>query len=244
MKQGKSFIAGGTILLTLAALALTAFAWQHWLDGQEPTAASEQTRTLPETASETAPPGPTMPLMDFSALLAQNPDVIGRIVIEGIGLDYPIVQGKDNSYYLTHTAERKPDERGALFLDYRINGDFSDFKSIIYGHHKSNGEMFGKLKHLRRQETFDEVAEGVLYTPERTYRLEIFASALTLATSEFYHFVFLTPGSREEHLAALLEQLVCYRDLGVTAEDRLLVLSTCSYEFKNARTVILARIAE
>ena len=243
MKHRKSFVIG-PLILTLAAVMLAVFAWQNWSDTRAPAAVAEPSQTTPGTASETAPPGPTMPLMDFSGLLAQNSDVIGRIVIEGIGLDYPVVQGTDNSYYLTHTAARKYDTRGALFLDYRASQDFTNFKSIIYGHYKKTGEMFGKLKYLREQETFDRVTEGILYTPEKTYRLEIFASALTPANSEFYHFVFLSQSSREKHLAALLGQLVCYRDIGVMSEDRLLVLSTCSYEYKNARTVILARIAE
>jgi len=239
MKHRKSFIIG-PVILTLAAVMLAVFVWQHWSDARAPVAVPQ---TAPETEPQTDPPGPTMPLMDFSGLLAQNPDIIGRIVIEGIGLDYPLVQGTDNSYYLTHTAEKKADERGALFLDYRIRRDFTNFKSIIYGHYKKTGEMFGKLKTLRQQKTFDRVTEGVLYTPEKTYRLEIFASALTPATSEFYHFVFLSQSSREKHLEALLGQLVCYRDIGVTPEDRLLVLSTCSYEYEDARTVILARIS-
>jgi len=242
MKKRKLSIIG-LVLLALAAVMLAVFIRQHRPAAQAPAEISEQPQTTQETAPPTEPPAPTLPLMDFSELAAQAPDVIGRLVIEGIGLDYPVVQGKDNSYYLAHTAERKADKRGALFLDYRMDPAFTGFKSIIYGHYVKGGAMFGRLKELRRQETFDEVTEGMLYTPERTWRLEIFASALTPSVSEFYHYVFLSRSSREKHLETLRGLSLCYRDIGVTAADRIVVLSTCSYEYEGARTVILARLA-
>jgi len=244
MKKRKRSVIGPAVIIALAAVMLMVFVWHHQSEMRAVPVVSEQFQTAPETQPETRPAAPTLPLMDFSDLLAQNPDIIGRLVIEGIGLDYPVVQGTDNEYYLTHTAERKRDDRGALFLDCRINRTFTNFKSIIYGHYKKTGEMFGKLKLLREQKTFDRVTEGMLYTPEKTYRLEIFLSAVTPATSEFYHIVFLSQESREKHLDALREQALCYRDIGVTSEDRLVLLSTCSYEYKDARTVILARLAE
>jgi len=230
----------GVVIPALAAVMLAVFVWHEM---RAPAAVPEHSQTETETASETQPPGPTLPLMDFSGLLAQYPDVIGRLVIEGIGLDYPLVQGRDNKYYLEHTAEQIEDERGAIFLDSRHKREFTNFKSIIYGHYQKNGEMFGALKRLRSRETFDEVTEGMLYTPERTYRLEIFASALTRWDSEFYHFVFRSQSSRERHLDLLRSMALHYRDIGITYEDRLVVLSTCSYEFDGARTVVIARLA-
>jgi sortase B len=180
--------------------------------------------------------------MDFTDLLAMNPEIVGRLVIEGIGLDEPVVQGTDNGYYLTHTPERKVHKDGSLFLDYRLNKDFANFNSVVYGHYRSTGEMFGKLKTLRRQAAFDRVTEGMLYTPEKTYRLEIFASVLTPATSEFYHLIFLGRPRREMQLEMIRDEAVCYRDVGATPDDRLLTLSTCSYEYEWARTVIIARL--
>ena len=229
-------------MMTLAAVMLAVFVWHTWSETRAGAdIATEQTQTFPEP--ETEPPAPTLPLMDFTDLLSMNPDVIGRIVIEGIGLDEPIVQGTDNAYYLEYTPERKKHKNGSLFLDFRNNKQFRNFNSVVYGHYRSTGEMFGKLKRLRSQETFDRVTEGMLYTPERTYRLEIFASILTPATSEFYHLIFLGQPRRETHLEMIRDEAVCYRDIGAAPDDRLLTLSTCSYEYEDARTVIIARIA-
>ena len=243
MKKRKLSVIG-PVILTLAAIMLAVFVWHHWSEARAREVPSEPAQTVPETEPVTEAPRPTLPLMDFSDLLAQNPEIIGRITIEGLGLDYPIVQGTDNSYYLNHTAEKKYNAMGALFLDYRVNRDFSNFSSVIYGHYTKSGKMFGKLHHLRERAEFDRVTEGMLYTPERTYRLEIFASVLTPATSAFYDRIFLGRSSRETHLAMIRDEAVCYRDIGVMADDRLLTLSTCSYEYEWARTVIIARLAE
>ena len=232
----------GPIILSLAAILLAVFVWWNWTETREAAGEQTQTQTQAQTEPETQAAGPTIPLMDFAGLLAQNPEIVGRLVIEGIGLDYPLVQGADNSYYLTHTAEKKYNAMGALFLDYRADRNFADFKTVVYGHYTKSGKMFGKLHHLREQTEFDQVTGGMLYTPEKTSRLEIFAALLTPATSEFYHRIFFSESSREKHLDAIREQAVCYRDIGVTAEDRLLLLSTCSYEYEGARTVIIARI--
>ena len=241
MKHRKSSIIV-PVILTLAGLMLAVFVW-HSLSQ---TGIAEPTQTVPETTTEpeTEPPAPPLPLMDFSELLEMNPDIIGRVVIEGIGLDEPIVQGTDNGYYLTHTPERKVHKNGSLFMDFRINKNFQNFNSVVYGHYRSTGEMFGKLKLLRGRVKFDQVTEGMLYTPERSYRLEIFAAVLTPATSDFYHLIFLGRPRREMHLEMIRDEAVCYRDIGAAPDDRLLTLSTCSYEYEDARTVIIARIAE
>jgi len=240
MKRRKTYIVGSTVFLALAAVMLAVFVWH---ETRALVAVAEQTQTATKTTPETQPPGPTLPLMDFSDLLDKNPDVVGRLVIEGIGLDYPVVQGSDNKHYLTHTAQGKYNARGAIFLDYRHRRDFSNFKSVIYGHHTKSEAMFGKLEYLRDPETFDRVTEATLYTPERTWRMEIFASALTRWDSQFYHYVFLSQSSREKHLDVLRKEALCWRDIGLTTEDRIVVLSTCSYEYEGARTVVLARLA-
>ena len=104
--------------------------------------------------------------------------------------------------------------------------------------------MFGTLVHMREPATFNSVTEGILYTPDKTYRLEIFASVLADQTSAFYQYIFPGLSSREAHLDMIRAQAVRFRDINVTADDRLLALSTCSYEYEGARTIVIARIAE
>jgi len=222
-----------TGLLLLAALLIAWFGTQWWKGVQEDMVSDRQADIKPE---------PALDLMDFTALKAGNPDIVAWITIEGVAVDYPIVQGADNSYYLTHTAEKLNSRLGALFMDYRAHGDFSDFNTVVYGHYVKSGKMFGSLSRMREPAFFSLVTEGFLYTPGKTYRLEIIASVLAESTSDFYSYAFPDLGSREAHLEMIRARAVCYRGVGVTAEDRLLTLSTCSYEYNGARTLVIARL--
>ena len=84
------------LLLAVAALAVSAWQWRTAMREQD--ASDAQARMKPKTQESS-------PLMDFTGLQAQNPDIIAWLTIEELEIDYPVVQGKDNSYYLDHTAE-------------------------------------------------------------------------------------------------------------------------------------------
>ena len=233
-----------TALLLPAVILLGLACWLFLESEQEQSVSDEQAKMRPALPVISEQPGEGMPLMDFGGMQASNPDIIGWIAIDGIGVDYPLLQGADNSYYLNHTARKKANKLGALFMDYRVNRDFSDFYSVVYGHNMKSGRMFGRLVRIKEQETFGSVAEGMLYTPEKTYRLEIFAVVVTDVKSDFYRYVFPDIASRGDHLQMIRENAMQYQEIGVTENDRLIALSTCSYEYKDARTIVIARLAE
>ena len=84
--------------------------------------------------------------IDFATLKAVNDDVVGWIYIEALsGVNYPVVQGDDNSTYLHTTYEKNYNFAGTIFVDYENKGDFTDCNTIIYGHNMKNGSMFGNL---------------------------------------------------------------------------------------------------
>ena len=85
------------------------------------------------------------PEVDFAALREINPDIVAWIYIEGTKVNYPIVQGEDNSYYLKHLFSGEWNGSGCIFLDFRNDASFADRHSIIYGHHMKNGTMFTDL---------------------------------------------------------------------------------------------------
>jgi sortase B len=191
------------------------------------------------TGDETA-----LPLMDFTNLPISNPDITAWLTIPDTGIDYPVAQTADNDYYLHRDAQRKANKNGALFLDYRVHADFSDFNSVIYGHNMRNGKMFGKLTRFKAQEYFNTHPVGMLYTPGKTYRLEIFAVAVVKQNSDCYDYAFTSPAARQAHLRMISENAKLLReDIVVTEKDRIVTLSTCSYEFMDARTVVIAKLA-
>ena len=86
--------------------------------------------------------------VDFASLSAINPDIVGWVYIEDTGVNYPVVQGEDNEYYLHHTFEGRENFSGAIFMDTTCSPDFSSDNSILFGHNLKTGEMFGALKKL------------------------------------------------------------------------------------------------
>lgn len=181
--------------------------------------------------------------MQFASLQTENPHIIAWLTVEGTVIDYPVVQCEDNDYYLEHDVRRQKNKNGALFLDYRVSGDVSDFYNVIYGHHMRSGRMFQALERFKEKDIFDARRTGWLYTPAGTYKLEFFAVALTDHSSDYYAYLFLSPAEKQAHLEMIRRTAMHYRDIGVTEQDRILALSTCSFEYRNARTVVLARLA-
>ena len=106
--------------------------------------------TVPETTAETQPP--RFPTVDFAGLQEKNPDVVAWIQIPALeGVDYPVVIGEDNAYYVNHNWENQESEEGAIFLDFRNQPDFSQPHNILYGHCMKDGTMFQPLGQWERE---------------------------------------------------------------------------------------------
>jgi len=171
-------------------------------------------------------------------LQAKYPDVVGWLTVPGTKIDYPFVWYEDNDYYLRRDLNGDHATAGTLFMDYRCEKDFSSPNTIIYGHHMKNGSMFGTLKAFAGKEFFDAHTQGTVYLPRETLTLEFFAYLVVKHTdSEIYS---AQPG--EGYLDYVRQNARQYRDIGLTGGDKIVTLSTCSYEFQNARMVLLARV--
>ena len=120
-----------------------------------------------------------LPVINFKALQAVNPDVIGWIYSPNTTINYPVVQGDDNAYYLKHLADGTENRNGCPFLDVQNRPDFTDDNSIIYGHHMQNGTMFAGISWYEDQSYYDEHPVMYLMTPSATYRIELFSGYIT-----------------------------------------------------------------
>jgi sortase B len=233
------------LLLLLLCVSVTAgMLVNDWLIDRQNTQDTDRLREMVGAPSlpSFSPEDITPPLMDFTAINEVNNEINAWLILDDTDINYPIVQAPDNDYYLTRTAERKKNANGALFLDFRVHADFSDFNNVIYGHNMKSGKMFGTLVKFKEKEFWDSHATGTLYTPGKTYGLELFAVAITSHISAYYGYAFVSPSEREAHLQMIKNTAKYYRDVGITEKDRILALSTCSYEYKNARTLVLFKI--
>lgn len=179
---------------------------------------------------------------NLAALREVNPDVRGWILIPGTKLNYPIVQGTDNDYYLNHTWDGISNSGGSVFLECRVSGDFSDFNTIIYGHRMMDGSMFGSLKYYRGQEYYREHPYIYLVDDGGVHRYEVFAAHEADVTSSTYYLVFT-----DERKTAFIDDALTHSviDTGVTpgCNDRILTLSTCTGRGYESRWVVQARLA-
>ena len=185
-----------------------------------------------------------LPEINFKALQAVNPDVIGWIYSPDTTINYPVVQGSDNAYYLKHLADGKENRNGCPFLDVQNRSDFTDGNSIIYGHHMQNGTMFAGISWYEDQSYYDEHPVMYLMTPAAYYRIEIFSGYITTMDSSAYMQTF---GSIREHTDWLREvsgKSDFRVNLEISAYDRVITLSTCAYRFENARYVLHGKLIE
>ena len=178
-------------------------------------------------------------ILDLQAL---NKDIVGWITVDNTKIDYPFVRYSDNSYYLRRDINGKYAQAGTLFMDHRCNKDFSSANSIIYGHHMKSGSMFGTLKNFNNKEFFDSNRTGTIFLANQTLTLEFFAFLVIKADDkEIYKTDFSEIGNAT-FIEYIEKNARYYRETPSTETDRFVTLSTCGYEFENARLVLIAKL--
>ncbi len=182
--------------------------------------------------------------VDWEKLKEKNPDIKGWIYLKDSPINYPIVQGKDNDYYLTHMADKQWSGNGAIFLDYRHENPFEDFLTIIYGHRMRDGSMFHDIIKYRDEDYYKKHKEFLISTPEKKYKLKVIGAVTLPADSPQYKFSF-NGVEKENYINWIRENSEVKTDpIDVNADDKIVMLSTCTYEFDDARLVVFGKLEE
>ncbi len=168
------------------------------------------------------------------------PDAIGWLYIPDTPINYPIMQSDDNDYYLSHAYDGSYLKAGSIFLDYRCENRFMNPVNIVYGHNMKNGSMFAGVPKFADPAYFDSHRYGWLSTSETVYRIDFFSCARADWHDELYD----GSTSIDEWLSHLLDISVVTENEDFSANDRFISLSTCSYEFQNARTILTGKLVE
>lgn len=198
-----------------------------------PTASEESTVPTEETAP-TEPVDQTLwPAVEFSALQKINDDIVAWIYIEGTDVNYPVVQGPDNDYYLHRMFDGSYNDSGSIFLDAACTPDFRDRHSIIHGHHMLNDTMFSALMGYKEQSFYDAHPTVLILTPDTRFKLHLFAGYVTDTDADAWD---LTPSST--WIDRVTEKSWFDSTNLPLYGQELLTLSTCSYEFEDARFVL------
>lgn len=156
----------------------------------------------------------------------------------GLALSYPLLQGKDNAYYLTHLADRQSGVSGSIFVDYHNRPDLSDRNTIIYGHNMKDGSMFAKLDQYDLPELYQKEPYFYIYIPGKVLKYQIFSCYAGSVGSEAYTYEF----PKIEEFQIFLQTIQSYAayDTGTEIRDteRVVTISTCVNTNRNYRYLI------
>ncbi len=177
--------------------------------------------------------------VDFPWLKQQNPDTVAWIYIPGTAVDYPIVQASDNDTYLTHDFYGTENPEGTIFLDFQGSPSLDGRNNVIYGHNMKRGTMFRDVERFKDPEYFKNHQYFQIYTPERTICLRAVACGFLNNTPEIRQQQFEDDASYEAYIRQMIS--VCpFAQMPQEPVESLYTLVTCSYETKDARTVLWA----
>lgn len=181
--------------------------------------------------------------VNFDALMEENSDVVGWLYSENTVINYPVVQGPDNNYYLDKLLNKKYNICGTLFLDYRNNWDFSHYQNILYGHKMKNGSMFGSIPSYKKQAYYEEHPYMYLLTPEQDYKVILVAGYVVPSNASAY-MIAESPEERDALIEKARAKSTFQADVEILETDRLLTLSTCVTDYQNARYMLLGVMRE
>ena len=243
-KKNKPYSTMQKVVITLAiVLILIAIAWViyfilDYVRGQKTYDNLSNDYTVEDDSAKWF----NMMNVDFAKLKETNRDTRGWLFFENEDISYPVVQAKDDEYYLNTSFEGTPLRAGSIFLEALNKGDFSDQNSIIYGHNMRDQSMFGKLQKYKIEENYykDHLYFQVI-TPDRKYRFQVFSYNDVSETSDVYTITFATEKEYIDYIRMVKElsqvniDVPDVSDLNATPNEqiiqnykRLVTLSTCT----------------
>lgn len=239
------------VLLIIAAYACYAL-WDNHQVYQEAENVQQDMKRLKPMENEKSQPS-------FEELLKVNNDVCAWITMDNTGIDYPVLQGRDNMDYINTDVYGKFSLAGSIFLDTRCHKDFLDSYSLLYGHHMTDHLMFGDLDWYKEKSFFNENRTGTLITQEEIYELKTVACLLVSASEDRIFEPNLWEGRldslteyiredalhyAENELLYIEQKMMKYNQGETDVKPRVVALSTCSSDFTDARTILITMIQE
>ena len=183
--------------------------------------------------------------VDFEKLKNINSDAVGYIEVPNTNISYPVVQAKNNDYYLTYNFKKEYNSAGWIFMDYRNDLDGNDKNIIIYGHNRRDGSMFGSLKNILSPDWYNnESNKYVTFIIEQgNLKYEVF-SIYQIEREDYYiQTSFSDNEDYESFIRTITNRSIKNYNVNVSSEDSILTLSTCANDNKY-RVVLHAKLVK
>ena len=188
-------------------------------------------------------------MLQVQELQKENPDVVGWIEIEETNINYPVLQGTDNSYYMTHNYKKEAAKDGSIFLDKDYDWSIPSSNLLMYGHNMGDGAMFQDLLKYEDEEFYKQhpIVRFTTATEDAEYEIiSAFKSRVYYKSEKnvFRYYYFINADNEEEYNEFVNNaKEASFYDTGKDAEygDQLMTLSTCSYHTEDGRFAVVAR---
>lgn len=186
-----------------------------------------------------------LPDIDLKNLQKENPDTVGWLYYPVLGINYPIMQDDDNTYYINHTFSGEKNAAGSLFLDSYGNVNFADDNTYIFGHNMRDGSMFGHLKLIREADAVKENPYFWIYTENgwRTYQIFSYHDADADRKEVAFQIKFENKQAFAQFIRSLEEKSEEKLDVNVKETDKIVSLATCTSD-SSVRLVVHGVLVE
>ena len=186
----------------------------------------------------------------FALLYSQNPEIAGWVSIGGTDVNYAVMQTDNNDKYLKTDFFGKSTNYGQPYFDYRNNIKYLDRNTIIHGHNmRHDDKIFGLLEQYRDPETFINAPLIEMKTLYGNYKFKIYAVFIINSSPEqdngnrfYYNFCNASDEEFSEYLTELDKRKLYTTGVDINEHDKIITLSTCCYDFYDARLVVIGRL--
>ena len=184
--------------------------------------------------------------INFDELKNINSDTIGWLKVEGTDIEFPVVQGKDNSFYLKHTFDKTYNAAGWIFADYTNNfGGNKDKNIVIYGHNRMDGSMFSSLKNILEPEWYGNKERKVIFITEDEECIYEPFSVYQIEQEQYYLTTkFKSKKEYSEFIEKIKSRSKVDFETNVTEDDTIITLSTCANNNKYRVVLHAKRITD
>jgi sortase B len=208
-----------------------------------PTPAPTEARSLSPgepTPAPTATPEPYV-IPKFQKLVENNPDTVGWLRIPNTNVDHVVMQGDDNFYYLDHNFFEDKLTAGSMTLDFRLDAANLEGNVLLYGHHMQVGTMLNDLGKYRRESFYRQNPIIYFDTIYEEAQWEVFSAYVQSNRFNYFKMDFESRDEYFQYIKALQRESIYETDVELSPDDVILTLSTCVYDFEDARMVVHAR---
>lgn len=188
-------------------------------------------------------------MLQIEKLQQENSDIVGWLEIANTSINYPVLQGTDDEYYMTHNYKKQKSKNGSIFLSKDYDWSIPSSNLLIYGHNLGNGTMFQELLKYEK-ESFYNQHPTIRFTTEKEdaeYEIiSVFKSRVYYKTEKnvFRYYYFINAETEEEYnqfVENVKRESLYNIDATANYGDQLITLSTCSYYVQDGRFAVVGR---